>query len=336
MKIVLSVSNRLRLSILAVAILALFALEATDIFLHDLVTGFSDEEKREPGETRVLLAEKATGANWHRSLFDSPKIYNEKPIRFWIASASHGEDTYFAASRVFPNLICAYIVEPIANCLNASRAGYTIEDNKRVLRLFATPWSPTHVILYQAFTDVVGLSKFEEGVEREGPNQRPTLGVRLTAGLGEWIETTQLYRDVREFVGSSLLLNAELPDGLNKRDLNIYRQTVEDFVSEVRAVGADPVLVTFAAKYSDTDEHVKFRDKTWMLIYSDRLSPHGLINALSQANDVLRDVAAAEGIKLVDLDQKLVRNPEFFRDFVHFSASGHEQVARIVVEQLAK
>jgi hypothetical protein len=144
-----------------------------------------------------------------------------------------------------------------------------------------------------------------------------------------------VYRDGREFIGSVLLLNAPLPNKLpSAADLEFERRIIA-FLEQARAVGAKPILSTFALSYDISSmDSMPFRTRTWSLFWQSGLSLEGFISTFSRYNELLQTIALREGVLLVDLAQAVGGRPEYFEDLVHFNSRGHERVATVIVEAL--
>jgi hypothetical protein len=51
-------------------------------------------------------------------------------------------------------------------------------------------------------------------------------------------------------------------------------------------------------------------------------------------NDITRQVAQRHGLLLIDLEQELPKNSDFYYDFIHFTQDGAQQVGQITAKTL--
>ncbi|MCK4301519.1 MAG: SGNH/GDSL hydrolase family protein [candidate division Zixibacteria bacterium] len=119
------------------------------------------------------------------------------------------------------------------------------------------------------------------------------------------------------------------PDSLFDRRAPVYRVGLEDFRDNLwsichtcRARGIRPVLLTSPAP--SLFEHDGVGRWSAPIAYHERY------------NRVTRELAASEGITIVDAAREFECYDHFFdnaaQDFIHFNASGHELIARMLAE----
>lgn len=271
--------------------------------------------------------------------FRSPTPINtNSEIIIWTSSASHGEDLSYSPSEIFPNLICTYVTnDSIKTCLNHSRAGWTISDNIEGLKEFGSSWDPNFIVLYQMSLDIQRMaSKQYNNVTSDSSVTREPFSNRIKQYLLQAIEDTTLFKDIREFIGSSLLIAAPLPSRLPAEANTEYLTLISDFVTQSHSLGAKPVLTTFAFSHASDDwESIPFRTKTWIMLWQTDLSPLGFIETIEGYNDSIRKFAQEHDVILVDIDAAIGGLPEYFRDPVHFNKAGHDKVAQIIAANLS-
>ena len=264
-------------------------------------------------------------------------------LRFWTASASHGEAAGHSPDRIFPNLVCANLneLDIPSSCLNQSRGGSPILSNVGFLKEHGEFWRPDYALLYQMSMDVSHFAgKYRSGppgddAQDAGPARRPPFSARVNAWLLRKLESTMVWRSGREFIGSVLLLNAPLPDALPPAADMEFERRITAFLDQARAVDAKPILTTFALSYDiESLDSMPFRIRTWSLFWQSGLSLEGFISTFARYNELLRAIAHRERVLLVDLAEEFGGRPEFFEDLVHFNGRGHEQVARVIAEAL--
>lgn len=261
--------------------------------------------------------------------------------RYWVSSSSHAEDTLLAKSQIFPNVLARKLAERgrAAEVLNASHAGTLIAGNIREINAALPDWQPDYAILYQGSLEVDALSDRYIGdltagepgsaeVDR-GETQRPSSAVRL-------VESTTLYALLKVNVTARLTQSRVLADELGEEAMADFRQSLLDFVAAVREHGSKPVLCTFATMH-DRDALGSFSADavTSIFRFNVHLSLAGWVDAIETMNEIILAVGQEEGVPVVDIAGALGGQSDLFRDFVHFTAEGHERVAEVLARSLA-
>jgi hypothetical protein len=273
--------------------------------------------------------------------FRSPIVPAERPPntrRYWIASSSHAEDTRQPPERIFPNLLQQDLRArgEAAEVLNASRAGTGIDGNLEQLTQLAPRWQPDVVILYQGSLEINRLStRYLAGSDRVEPSSgtsanggRPNPVVRL-------LESTTLYSLLKTNVTTRISVARPLAPSLTPEAFHDFEGTLRRFVRGVRTRDTVPVLCTFAAMH-DRGDLPDFSENAVSSIfrYNPHLSLEGWIDAIERINSIIRQVGAEEQVMVVDVDRHVGGRPDLFVDFVHFTAEGHEAVARAIATGL--
>lgn len=276
-----------------------------------------------------------------RSEIVTPEKAAEADLSIWIASASHGKDTNYPPEVIFPNNICSLLSSSTKKCivLNASSSGTGVQGNLDTFTADYGTWKPKYVLLYQMSIDLIDLSGVYLGngiVDSGSKSNRAAHDTpftqRINAYLNRYFQNTFIYRDAREFIGSTTLLSAPLANGLPAAANHEFREMLEHFVTTVRKEGATPVLCTFAASFNLSNENsMNYRTRTWMLFWDEYLSPHGWLQTIATWNNIIRSVAKQRGLPLVDLAKQIGGHPYLFKDPVHFTEEGHLAVARAIV-----
>jgi lysophospholipase L1-like esterase len=116
-----------------------------------------------------------------------------------------------------------------------------------------------------------------------------------------------------------------------------YRDRVRGLTETVRGFGARPVLITQPALYGPPSPTA---GKDWSrLPMPDRF---GILDGMTKwrvqelYNDVLRELAAVEGLLLIDLAAQLPKDEAYFYDQVHFNPQGEKRVAEIVSDAIRR
>lgn len=262
--------------------------------------------------------------------------------RYWVASSSHAEDIYLPPSIIFPNILEHLLREERANAvvLNASRAGIDIPDNGNDLKRWAEQWRPDYVILYQMSLTISSIAKRRfSGTRGQGP---PAINrIKKRDGPVTWVnrlvEKTTVYAYMKGQVSARIGASRVLANDLGLHGEQEFSSMLKDFIDTTRAIGSVPVLTTFATSHTRKQLAIFPHDIALGLFkYSSFLSVEGWVTSVERLNAVVRQVAAQEGIMLIDVEGAVAGRPEFFRDFIHFTPAGHEAVARTMRDALIK
>lgn len=147
----------------------------------------------------------------------------------------------------------------------------------------------------------------------------------------------QRYRVKRWIEGAS----QGKPDGwhfsaLPEERLDLLEQDLKELVEVIRSSGAEPILMTHAVRVTSPPRKDDSDDLLSMRVYVPRASGEILASFEYAAAERTRLVAAESGVRLVDVAKSLSGHRELFIDLVHFSSKGHEEVARLIAEELER
>ncbi len=118
--------------------------------------------------------------------------------------------------------------------------------------------------------------------------------------------------------------------------LAAFESGLRALVGDVRAIGAEPVLVVHAHRFTDTTSRVEQQWLTAWAKFYPLVSGAQLITFDSLAAERTRTVARDSAIALVDPRAALrAVGPSAFADHTHFSEAGADVVARAVAAALA-
>jgi hypothetical protein len=73
--------------------------------------------------------------------------------------------------------------------------------------------------------------------------------------------------------------------------------------------------------------------RAWRRFFPE-LSEHGFLELEKAANDLIRHIAKEASLPLVDADQAMSGHSSYFADFAHFTDSGAERLASLLVPAL--
>jgi hypothetical protein len=264
-------------------------------------------------------------------------------VRYWIASSSHAEDSYLSREVIFPSvlerLLRAGGIQ--ATVINASHAGMEIDDNTSDVESRAPQVKPDYVILYQMSSTITSLSKqLLSGASERMPRPNMDKGDSVTTwkplNWTVWlVEQTAIYAQLKGHLTSRLATKRVLADSLGSAGDARFEEKIRAFIAATRGAGAIPILCTFATSHVRRDLP-NFPDSAVTLIfkYNIYLSLAGWVETIERFNNILRHIAAEEGLVLIDVENTVAGHEDYFRDFVHFTPRGHSAVATAIRDAL--
>ena len=299
-----------------------------------------------------LTAAKASGTPQKQKFeFRSKKLDLEKPknsIRIWMASASYAEDYKRKVEELFPNIMCREVgTSSKKHCqmLNASKAGYSIQNNIDQLKASAKNWSPDYVLLYSMNLDINNLSdrylnpNFDstENAAAEGGKNDHSMDLPLDMKIEKTLEQMSIYGHLRTYLGGSVLLSTLLHKDIGSAAKNHFKNTLVEFINAAREIGAVPILISFSTAYNTENfERMSYKDKLFLVRYNPYLSDQGWVNTVETLNDILRSTAIENDVHYIDLEQNLSGKNQYFTDFVHFTRQGHEFIGELLASEFIK
>jgi hypothetical protein len=125
----------------------------------------------------------------------------------------------------------------------------------------------------------------------------------------------------------------EYTDKISDNALKQYRLDIAMFVDLARNIGAVPILMTEPRLVrSDNTKEQKSRIK----YHSVKLTHEALLAAFEKTDEIIKDIAAKKQIVLIDANKLLGAKDELFKDQVHTTEKGSEEVAKIVASSLVE
>ena len=124
---------------------------------------------------------------------------------------------------------------------------------------------------------------------------------------------------------------------VGKRAFDEYRSNLRSFVALCRADGIRPVLMTQFNRVLERE----FLENPIFRPYEEKLglsatSVAAFCDSYKKMNAVVREVAAEEGVLLIDLDVAVPKSPEWLYDMVHLHGAGSRLVGEKVFRDLEK
>jgi hypothetical protein len=258
----------------------------------------------------------------------------------WLASSSYGEDIYVWAQELFATRLADAIDQPV---LNASHGGTTIASNQAELEERGPTYKPDIVLLYQMSNDIDLISeRFAAGLPAGATPGAGSATGQSFAPVSPWIQSMTTYRQLKSHATSRLAEHLPLWDDLDQHTppgsptaVESFAADVEAFVDATLALGAKPVLITFATAYGPGEaDQIPGEIARQNLAMNIVLSPTGWTRAIATFNDTLRTIAAERGLVCIDLASEMRGRAELFRDLWHLTPKGHAHVAELLEQAL--
>ena len=254
----------------------------------------------------------------------------------WIASASYADDRGLPPEATFPHLLQVELSGPDrqVQVLNAARAGNAILANADRLDAIGSEWNPDVVVLYSMSLDIDVLSRRLVAGELPAVEDvnHGILGP-FAAGIRRVGEETTAYSllksNLTPLVAEQKILAPDLPP----QAADDFAAFLHEFVTAVRALGAVPVLTTFAVR-TEPGVTPGLEDRKFILRWNPHLSPSGWRRAVARLNEATLRFAEERGLAVIDVASQIGGREEWFRDLVHFTPEGHRQVARVLAAGL--
>jgi lysophospholipase L1-like esterase len=212
---------------------------------------------------------------------------------------------------------------------NAAAAGYTTQQSLVNLRHRVAGLDADVIVINHATNDLTRLT-YElaeaQGLRQSGGDPRDWLSRWSYAWFLVRKNLLYLQRKSDDGAGSAQL--AYDLDELGER----FRASLTELVRAAKAEAPVVVLLTFTqrSRRGQPDDVLRANASS-SLFYMPYLTAEGIRDAFVAFNDVIREVAAAEGAVLVDGEDEVPADGEHFADSVHLTAHGCEaQAARIV------
>lgn len=255
-------------------------------------------------------------------------------LRIWVASTSHAAPMDVPKDHVFPTRMeaeCQRLGRP-CEVLNASEPGLLVDENTATLRALGPTWRPDVVVLYQMANDISASSAvfLGGGAAPAEPPPGPSWVTRTTERTTTWIL-------IKTNLTSRLVGSRVLADDLGEAGEARYLAAVERLVAEAEALGARPVLVTFALSHRRAQRAAM--PEAWVrYVYSFNmhLSIEGWMDTVARLNAGLVALGERRGVPVIDLDAAVGGQPELFSDLHHFKWEGHDAVAAALTQALLR
>ncbi len=303
-------------------------------------TVFSFTKDRATG-LRIPAPRSTTGGIRINSLgFRSPELDTPKP-QSAIRLAFLGASTTFSAEvtsneATWPHLVWnrlqATYPDIRIDYVNAGVPGYGISHSLVNLEHRIKPLTPDVIIIYHAAND---LSYDTRQLARQQGIYVPERDKK--SWLAEWSLTWFLIKKNLQVLarqrGATTGKNRLIfdPSKLSEG----FRQELARLILVSKRVAPVVAVATFSKKFRrDQSEDEQLKAANTALYYNPYMSLNGLLDAYDEYNHVIREVGKETNVILIEAEFSIPGDDIHFNDSVHFTDTGSEVMARVVVETL--
>ena len=273
------------------------------------------------------------------------KIYDTPDKSIFFVGGSTTECLYVDENKRFPYLVGRYIENNTSLKINSYNAGVSGNHSLHSIDIILNkiiPLSPDYVVFMHNFND---LSINVSDSKAYWNHIKNPVIIYTESGYIMLKKTIKGYFPIL----NSLVRNAyysiflkEL-DGVKKKEkrvldeekvLNGFRKNLELFVQISKIYQFTPVLMT---QFNRIKEVPDKRVKRTFHYYLESI--HGVdykvyFSIYEKMNDVIREVARKENVKLIDLDKIIPKDKKYIYDSIHLNTVGSEYVAKIIFNEI--
>ncbi|MET0101205.1 MAG: hypothetical protein ABW078_05675 [Sedimenticola sp.] len=306
------------------------AISAETTYIHDPVTGLKLLRPNHRIEgSQATIVTNALG------LRDEPlpEIKPEDEFRIAIVGASTVMGTYTrnnqdTLSYRLQAILNKQTAKPRTRVINAGIAGYSLNEQRRIIEQILALHSVDQYVLYPGFNDLgVYCRNNTDSVGKES-YALPALE------LPSWLLTTELISKNTVNLRSSVAQNSSLVDP-NTLDTKVFEDDMAGLAATLKATGR-PVLVVGNSwafrRGMSNDQRIKLSESA--RYYKSCFDTDGLETLFENHNRIIERMAVSHGLGYFDLQEKLPGGSRYFGDSSHFSIYGTRRVAEIVADQI--
>lgn len=232
---------------------------------------------------------------------------------------------------------------PEVEVINAGIPGYTSTDSFGSLFAEGHIFDPDYVVLYNAWNDIKYFRMNESLLRHSRPyDESEDTRVNYRGPVDRFLcEHSQLYVRLRHRY-IKWLYNIG-PEGSMRREKRFseigklgpkqYEVNINMFVDMARNIGAEPILMTQARLATRNNTP----DQKERISYEYQLLTHqALCAAFKKTDEIIRHIAKAKNVFLIDASKYLTGKDELFRDHTHFTDKGSEELANLTARHIAE
>lgn len=238
--------------------------------------------------------------------------------------------------------------------INAGVPGYSMRTLMQNLSARILFYQPDMVVIYEATNDLARYGN-EAGLDHPLENQFVPTGI-ATGLLDHVMGWSYAFQELRFTVGTRLwgALVARASGGASpavatagewrrdKRYEEAFRRDVRNLVLLAKANGVAPVLATQAIAFRPetdfshlTSDEIKMQFDKPALFYAT-VPPIERYRLFRRYNEIIREVAVAEGAIFADVAAAVPKTPEFHWDYCHLTDKGSALQADVIFRAIAK
>ncbi len=260
-----------------------------------------------------------------------PKPAGRVRLAFLGASTTFSHEASSEA-HTWPAMVHAALAEAhpetSLDYINGGISGWSMPIIRRAFVKDIAPLTPDVVFVYEATNalslDTRALAR-EQGLVQEAPDQVTWLGEQsLLFGLLEknvkvWQRSGAAVAPVRKLEFDAVAMSAD------------YAVELRGLVDAIRAIGATPVLITFAPRLR-ADQPLAEQEAAMITTayYMPYLGIDGALRGFDAYNQRMREVAAETGAVLIDDIAAIPGDAAHYTDSVHFTDQGGAKMAERV------
>lgn len=213
--------------------------------------------------------------------------------------------------------------------INAGIAGYSLQDQRKIVDNLLSKLDVDHYILYTGFNDLGGYCKPSQSAAEKDDYSLPTLA------LPKWLLTTELITKNTVALRTSLAKSQAL---LNPQDVDKseFSHNLEALLQSLKRT-EKPVLVigNAVAFRRDMPQEQQANLSETARYYNGCFDTAGLLTLYDAHNDIIRAASEENGMRFFNLQSELPGGEEWFGDSSHFSVKGNKRVAEIIAAKIA-
>jgi lysophospholipase L1-like esterase len=285
------------------------------------------------------------------------KIHPEPQLTLVFLGGSTTECAYVEETNRFPYLVGRLAEKKTGlrtNAYNAGKAGNTSLHSLDVLLNKGIPVQPDVAIMLHNVNDLAVLI-FEKTFWTKNPYRSPLVEIKpsFRTAMKNVEESFHIIRDLTIPLLSRQLknfyhyirgnsFNVDEFKRARGRKIQIDKQrlvsefsmNLQMFINICRARKITPVLMTMANRVKDHPDPFIMSLARDIVYAGSGLSYAEFKGLFDLFNQTIREVAAVNGVLVIDLDQKVPKEKAMMYDFVHLNDAGSQYVADIIAAEL--
>jgi lysophospholipase L1-like esterase len=285
------------------------------------------------------------------------KIHDNPQLTLVFLGASTTECCYVEEENRFPYIVGRLIEKNTGlrtNSYNASKSGNTSLHSLDALLNKVIPVKPDIVIMMHNTNDL-GVLLYENSYWTKNPFRSPLVEIKpsFKNAMKNMEDSFHMVRDLliphlsrqlKNFY-SYTIGNSFRTDEFKKARgrkiqvdtpilVNEFSMNLQTFITICRARKITPMLMTMHNRLKDhPDPFIKLLIRDTVETGAG-LSYKAFKDLVDLFNQTIREVAAANGVFVIDLDRKVPKEKELMYDFIHLNDTGSKYVSDIIAAEL--